>query len=52
MNGLVLSVLMLAGFFLVGGGSYMIARRRDRTKGLLMIVCGVIMWGNVAIMTL
>ncbi len=47
-----LSILMLAGFILVGGGIYTLVKRRDRTKGSLMIVAGLVMWGNVAIMTL
>jgi LPXTG-motif cell wall-anchored protein len=51
MSGLVLSVLMIAGFLLVGGGIYMLTKRRDRTKSILMIVCGLVMWGNVAILT-
>lgn len=49
---LLLSVLMIAGFLLVIGGAIMIARQRDRTKAILMIVCGFVMWGNVAIMVL
>ena len=48
-TGLILSLLMIAGFVLVGGGIHMLAKRRDRTKGVLMIVCGLVMWGNVAV---
>jgi len=52
LSGLILSVLMIAGFLLVGGGIHMLLKRRDRTKGILMIVCGFVMWGNVAISTI
>jgi hypothetical protein len=51
-SGLILSVLMIAGFALAAGGVTMLAKRRDRTKGILMIVCALVLWGNVAIMTL
>ncbi len=49
---LILSLLMLAGFLLFAGGVYTLTKRRDRTRGLLMIVAGLVMWGNVAIVTL
>jgi hypothetical protein len=49
---LLLSMLMLAGFILTGGGIYRIARLGDRKRGILMIVAGLVMWGNVAIMTI
>ena len=52
MPSILLSILMLAGFVLVGGGIYVLTKRGDRTKAVLMIVCGCVMWGNVAIMTL
>lgn len=51
-SSLLLSLLMLAGFILVGGGAYTLIKRGDRTKSVLMIVAGLVMWGNVAIMTL
>jgi hypothetical protein len=51
-SGLLLSVLMLAGFLLTGGGLYRWARLADRKRGLLMIVAGLVMWGNVAILTI
>ena len=52
MPSFLLSFLMLAGFVLVGGGIYVLTKRGDRTKGILMMVCGAVLWGNVAIMTL
>lgn len=52
LSSFLLSALMLGGFVLIAGGITMIVRRRDRTKSVLMIICGLVMWGNVAIMTL
>lgn len=49
---LILSLLMLAGFALAAGGVYTLARPNNRTRGLLMLVAALVMWGNVAVMTL
>lgn len=49
---LILAILMIAGFVLAAGGVYIFTKRGDRTKGVLMIVAALVMWGNVAIMTL
>ncbi len=49
---LLLSVLVIAGILLIGGGAYTLAKRGDRKRGVLMLVAGAVMWGNVAIMTL
>lgn len=49
---LTLSLLMLAGVLLTAGGIVMLVRRRDRMRGLLMLVAGVVMFGNVAIWAL
>jgi|GEM_PF-835079 hypothetical protein len=49
---LTLSLLMLAGVLLTAGGIMMLVRRRDRTRGLLMLATGLVMFGNVAIWTL
>ncbi len=49
---LLLSLLMLAGFALAGGGVYTLVKLKDRTKGILMLVAALVMWGNVAILTL
>ncbi len=55
-SGTLMSFLMIAGFILVGGGIFVIANKQrytvDRWRGPLMIVAGLVMWGNVAIMTL
>ena len=49
MASMILSILMLAGILLTGGGVYAIARRGDRKRGVLMILAGLVMFGNVAI---
>jgi hypothetical protein len=51
-NNLILSVLMLAGFALTAGGAYTLAKVKDRKRGILMIVAAIVMFGNVAILTL
>ncbi len=52
MAGTLLSILMLAGVLLTGGGIYAIARRGDRKRGALMIIAGLVMFANVAITAL
>lgn len=49
MIGAILSLLMLAGALLVGGGIYAIVKLNDRKRGILMIVAGLVMFGNVLI---
>lgn len=51
-SALILSLLMLAGFALAAGGAYLIAKRKDRRRGILMLVAALVMWGNVAVMSL
>ncbi len=46
-----LSLLLIAAVVLVWGGVTMI-RKGDRTKGILMIVCAVVLVGNVLIWTI
>lgn len=46
-----LSLLLIAAVVLVWGGVTMI-RKGDRTKGVLMIVCAVVLVGNVLIWTI
>jgi hypothetical protein len=52
MAGTILSILMLAGALLTGGGVYAIVKKGDRKRGALMIVAGLVMFGNVAISAL
>lgn len=49
MAGTILSILMLGGMLLVGGGIYTLVKLRDRKRGMLMIVAGLVMFANVAI---
>lgn len=49
MAGTILSILMLAGMALTGGGIYAVVKKRDRKRGTLMIVAGLVMFANVAI---
>lgn len=48
----ILTLLMLATFALVAGGLHLILRRKERTKGVLMLVCAAVFAGNIAILTL
>jgi hypothetical protein len=52
MAGTLLSILMLAGVLLTGGGTYAIMRKGDRKRGTLMIIAGLVMFANVAITAL
>jgi LPXTG-motif cell wall-anchored protein len=49
MSGTILSLLMLAGIALAAGGGYLVVKKRDRQRGLLMIAAGIVMFANVAI---
>jgi hypothetical protein len=48
---ILLSILMLVAFILGAGGMWLIVRRRDFRKGLLMLVAALVMLGNVLIWT-
>jgi LPXTG-motif cell wall-anchored protein len=52
MAATILSILMLAGIALLAGGFYLIAKKRDIKRGILMIVAAIVMFGNVAIMSI
>jgi hypothetical protein len=49
MTGTILSILMLAGVVLTGGGIYTLVRKGERKRGWLMVVAGLVMFGNVVI---
>lgn len=51
MTEFALSIAMLAVFLLAGGGLWMIAKRRDLKRGLLMVVAALVIAANVAIWT-
>jgi hypothetical protein len=44
-----LSIAMLACFALVWGGIWLIAKKRDRKRGILMIIAAAVLLGNVLI---
>ena len=46
-----LSLAILAAFALAGGGIWMIAKKREGRKGTLMIVCALVLLGNVLVWT-
>lgn len=48
---MLLSIAMLAAFCLIAGGGWLVAKDRDRTKGVLMIVAAAVIVLNVAIWT-
>jgi hypothetical protein len=47
-----LSILMLAAFLLVLGGIHMLVKRKEKKKGVLMLVCAAVAIGNVLVWTL
>ena len=49
---LLLSIAMLAAFALGAGGMWLIVRRRDTKKGVLMLVMALVLLGNVLIWAL
>lgn len=51
-GALVLSILMLAAFALAAGGVHLIVRRKERSKGALMLLAAAVALVNVLIWTL
>lgn len=49
MAATILSVLMLAGIAFLAGGIYLLASRRDRKRGGLLLLAAVVLFVNVAI---
>ena len=55
MNGIASAapaIAMLAAFACLIGGGYLIAKRLDRRKGVLMLVMAAVLIGNVVVWTL
>jgi len=50
-GALILSILMLAAFALAAGGIYLIVRRGERGKGLLMLLAAAVALANVLVWT-
>ena len=46
------AIAMLAAFACVAGGTYLLVKRRERIKGVLMIVMAAVLIGNVLIWTM
>ncbi|WP_395612869.1 hypothetical protein [Allosphingosinicella sp.] len=42
-----LSILMIAAFLLAAGGVHLLVKKKDRKKGVLMLVCAAVALGNV-----
>jgi hypothetical protein len=51
-GAVLLSIAMLAAFALAGGGIWMISKRRDVRKGILMLIAALVLLGNVLIWTI
>ena len=49
MSALVLSIAMLAVFALGAGGTWLLLKAQDRTRGALMLVAALVLLGNVLI---
>lgn len=47
-----LSIAMIAGFLLAGGGVLLIIRQRDCKRGVLMVVAALVLVANVLIWTI
>ncbi len=46
---ILLSILMIAAFLLGAGGMWLIVKRRDFRKGVLMLLAALVFLGNVLI---
>ena len=47
-----LTIAMAAFFALVGGGIWSIVKKRDRKRGILMLIAALVLLGNVLIWVL
>jgi high-affinity Fe2+/Pb2+ permease len=47
-----LSLAVIAAFVLVGGGIYLLVKRREGRQGVLMLVAAAVLFANVLIWTL
>ena len=47
-----LSILMVGAFLLALGGIHLLVKRKDRKKGVLMLVAAAVAMGNVLVWTL
>lgn len=47
-----MSIAMIAAFLLGAGGMWLIVKRRDTKKGVLMLIAALVMLGNVLVWTI
>lgn len=52
MTDWILSILMLAGAALTGGGVYVLRQGTNKRQGILMLVAASVMFANVAILSI
>ena len=46
-----LSIAVLATFALLAGGAYLLIKRKEGKKGVLMLVAAAVLFGNVLVWT-
>ena len=51
-SAIFLSILMIAAFLLTLGGFHLLVKRKDKKKGVLMLVAAAVALGNVLVWTL
>lgn len=49
---ILLSILMIAAFLLGAGGMWLIVKRRDFRKGVMMLAAALVLLGNVLVWTI
>ena len=52
MHSTLLSILMIAAFLLGAGGMWLIVKRGETKKGMLMLAAAAVFLGNVVIWTI
>ena len=51
-SAIFLSILMIAAFLLALGGIHLLVKRKEKKKGILMLLCAAVALGNVLVWTL
>ena len=46
-----LSIAVIAAFALIGGGAYLLIKRKEHKQGVLMLIAAAVLFGNVLIWT-
>ncbi len=47
-----LSLAVIAAFALLGGGTWLLIKRKERKQGILMLLAAAVLFGNVLVWTL